>query len=139
MKYWLFISILILNLSCNTQPTQEVILKNLFKKEFNYELDKDAVIITLPDQSCPGCNENALQCYRKIHCSPRVIILCTDTTQIGYLSGTKRIFWDKNKVITQYQIGQQPYYIEFKQGKIISMMEFSKENYPIISEKIKNL
>lgn len=128
MKYFILSSVLLLLFySCDKKPRQEAILKELFKKEFNYELPNNVAIITLPAETCPGCNMIAKQCYKKVYYKPEVIAVCTDTAQIGYLSGTKRIFWDKNKAITRYQIGQQPYYIEFKDGKVISTLEFSKE------------
>lgn len=137
MRYLILVSIFILFYSCNSQPKQEDILKKIFKEEFNYELPHNAVIITLPTETCPGCNISARQCYKKISYKPEVIAVCTDTIQIGYIYGTKRIFWDKNKAITKYQIGQQPYYIELKNNKVITMMEFTKENYPVIMQKIE--
>jgi hypothetical protein len=139
MKYLVLSSIFILFWSCNKPPKQEAILKKLFKEEFKYELPLNAIIITLPTEACPSCNVTAKQCYRKISYKPEVIAVCTDTIQLQYISGAKRIFWDKNKAITKYQIGQQPYYIELKNGKITSMLEFSRENYLVILQKIEKL
>lgn len=120
--------------SCFRHPTQEVILKHLFNEEFKYELPQNATIITLPSETCVGCNILAKQCYRNLAHKPDVIVVCTDTQGVATPTGS-RVFWDKNRRISELQIGQQPHYLEIKNGKIVFLKEFSKENYPMILQK----